>query len=57
MLVGMIFSDNGIARNMENFWQYAKVYEHQVDSNQNPLPEYFEHKLGAFLNALALSQA
>ena len=44
MLVGMIFSDNGIARNMENFWQYAKVYEHQVDSNQNPLPEYFEWK-------------
>ena len=44
MLVGMIFSDNGIARNMENFWQYAKVYEHQVDNNQNPLPEYFEWK-------------
>ncbi len=44
MLVGMIFSDNGIARNMENFWQYAKVYENQVDSNQNPLPEYFEWK-------------
>lgn len=44
MLSGMIFSDNGIARNMENFWQYAKVYKHQVDDNNNPTDEYFDWK-------------
>lgn len=44
MLVGMIFSDNGIAKNMENFWQYAKVYKHQVDQDGNPIQEYFDWK-------------
>tara|TARA_Y100001960_G_scaffold192652_1_gene201651 strand:+ start:310 stop:897 length:588 start_codon:yes stop_codon:yes gene_type:complete len=44
MLVGQIYSDNGIALNMENFWQYAKVYQHQVDENGEPKPEYFNWK-------------
>lgn len=44
MLVGMIFSDNGIAKNMENFWQYAKVYKHHVDQDGNPTQEYFDWK-------------
>lgn len=44
MLVGTIFSNNGISRNMENFWQYAKVYSNHVDSNQNPNEEYFKWK-------------
>lgn len=44
MYVGMIFSDNGIAKNMENFWQYAKVYKNQVDDNNNPTCEYFNWK-------------
>jgi hypothetical protein len=44
MHVGIIFSDNGIALNMENFWQYAKVYKNQVDENNNPTQEYFNWK-------------
>lgn len=44
MYIGIIYSDNGISKNMENFWQYAKVYKHQVDENKNPLPEYFDWK-------------
>lgn len=28
--------------NVENAWQYSKVYYNHVDENQNPSPEYFE---------------
>jgi hypothetical protein len=44
MHVGEIYSDNGIALNMENFWQYAKVYPYHVDENENPTYKYFEWK-------------
>lgn len=30
-----------VSQNMENAWQYAKVYSQYVDENQNPTKEYF----------------
>lgn len=33
--------DGTYALNMENAWQYAKVYDIHVDANQDPTPEYF----------------
>lgn len=33
--------DGTHALNMENAWQYAKVYETQVDDQQNPTSQYF----------------
>jgi hypothetical protein len=30
-----------VAQNMENAWQYAKVYEKHVDSDGNPTEDYF----------------
>lgn len=30
-----------VSQNMENAWQYAKVYEKHVDQNQNPTEDYF----------------
>lgn len=53
MHVGIIYSNNGIARNMENFWQYAKVYQHQVDDNNEPLPIYFDWKNKGYNKAWA----
>lgn len=29
------------AKNMENAWQFAKVYQHHVDSEGNPTADYF----------------
>lgn len=33
--------DGTFALNMENAWQYAKVYPHQVDEEGNPTADYF----------------
>jgi hypothetical protein len=44
MYIGYILSDNGIAKNLENFWQYSKVYQKHLDENGNPTPEYFKWK-------------
>lgn len=30
------------AKNMENAWQFAKVYQEYADSQNNPTPEYFK---------------
>jgi hypothetical protein len=30
------------SRNMENAWQYSKVYKKYIDSNNDPTPEYFK---------------
>ena len=31
-----------VAKNVENAWQYSKVYMEHVDQDSNPTPEYFE---------------
>lgn len=31
-----------VSKNVENGWQYSKVYEKHVDENKNPTQEYFE---------------
>jgi hypothetical protein len=31
-----------IAQNVENGWQYTKVYKEHIDQNLNPTPQYFE---------------
>lgn len=33
--------DGYISQNMENAWQYSKVYKNHIDENGNPTPEYF----------------
>jgi hypothetical protein len=33
--------DGTFSANMENAWQYAKVYSQHVDTDNNPTPEYF----------------
>ena len=33
---------NHIAQNVENGWQYSKVYAQHADENQNPTDEYWE---------------
>ena len=33
--------DGTYAANMENCWQYTKVYDIHIDNQQNPTPEYF----------------
>jgi hypothetical protein len=33
--------DGLISKNMENAWQFSKVYAHHVDNHGNILPEYF----------------
>ena len=34
--------DGMISQNLENAWQYSKVYAEYLDSEGNPSPEYFE---------------
>lgn len=34
--------DDYVSLNMENAWQYSKVYAHHVDENNMPTQEYFE---------------
>lgn len=34
--------DSYISKNVENGWQYAKVYKEYVDNNDNPTDNYFE---------------
>jgi hypothetical protein len=33
--------DNQVSKNMENAWQYSKVYSHHLDNDGNPSPNYF----------------
>jgi len=43
MLVGPVPLYNGTsAQNVENAWQYAKVYPSHADSKGNPTPDYFK---------------
>jgi len=37
-----MWGDKGHAQNLENAWQYSKVYSDQVDGDNNPTPEWFE---------------
>lgn len=34
--------DGHKSQNIENAWQYSKVYEEFIDNNENPSPRYFE---------------
>lgn len=40
-VIGPVAIYSGFAQNMENAWQYAKVYEHHVGPDGNPTAEYF----------------
>ncbi len=40
--------DGYTARNMENAWQYAKVYSQHVDDEQNPTTGYFAWATGGW---------
>lgn len=42
------------SRNMENGWQYSKVYKKHVDSLNDPTPEYFEWAKGGWNNNKAV---
>lgn len=37
-----LYEGAGEAQNVENAWQYAKVYKRHVGDDGNPTPEYFE---------------
>ena len=40
--------------NVENLWQYSKVYPQHVDSAQNPTPEYFAWRNAGFAKQRAV---
>jgi len=42
------------AYNVENVWQYSKVYPHQVDENNNPTDDYFEWRKKGFATRRAI---
>lgn len=46
--------DGTFAQNVENAWQYAKVYEQHLDPEGNPSPEYFHWAREGFLNPKAV---
>ncbi len=37
----MLLSAQPLAKNMENLWQFSKVYTDHVDQNNNPTPDFF----------------
>lgn len=41
------------ARNMENLWQFSKVYLTQVDANQNPTSSYWSWAIAGWENPRA----
>lgn len=45
--------DGYVAQNMENAWQFAKVYYNHIDDNENPTPEYFEWAKGGWADKKA----
>lgn len=42
MIVGPVSINGHISYNVENAWQYSKVYHPHVDENDDPTEEYFE---------------
>ena len=42
------------SKNVENFWQFSKVYKNHVDQNKNPTPEYFSWRDVGFANDYAI---
>jgi hypothetical protein len=51
MVLGPIYHNDPSlppAQNLENFWQYSKVYEGEVDENGDPTPEYYQERLRGF---------
>lgn len=52
--LGPIAAPDGlISKNMENLWQFSKVYEDMVDENQNPTDDFFEWRKGGFEDSRA----
>lgn len=45
--------DGFIAKNVENAWQYSKVYREFVDGNNNPRPSYFDWRNKGWNNDFA----
>lgn len=43
-----------VASNVENAWQFCKVYSEFVDSQQNPTQDYFEWAIRGWSNPLAI---
>lgn len=43
-----------ICQNVENFWQYSKVYAHHVDANGAPIAEYWNWREAGFNNTRAV---
>jgi hypothetical protein len=48
-----LYSDY-IASNVENGWQFSKVYQEHVDTNGNPTPKYFNWALSGWSNPQAI---
>ena len=48
MKVGPIISGKERAKNMENFWQFSKVYSDQVDENKIPTADYYDWRKKGF---------
>lgn len=46
--------DTYFSVNMENGWQYSKVYKEYVDSNNNPSEEYFKWAKDGWINKRAI---
>jgi hypothetical protein len=42
------------AHNIENVWQYSKVYAHQVDPDRNPTDKFFAWRDQGFMNKRAV---
>jgi hypothetical protein len=48
------FYHNGVlVQNIENFWQFSKVYDEHLDSNNNIKPEWFEWRLNGWKSTYA----
>lgn len=45
---------NYISKNVENGWQYAKVYKQHIDTNGNPTEQYFEWAKTGWENSFAM---
>ncbi len=51
--LGGVRSLNGYAKNVENYWQFSKVYPEHLDSNGNIKSEYFTWRDNGFKDSYA----
>ncbi len=52
-MVRPFYYDNILVQNIENFWQFSKVYEEHIDSNDEIKPEWFEWRLNGWKSKYA----